>query len=349
MHYILASLIFLANSFSLVYAGSNIDEELSKNYGYSSPAGETLVERIYGDSFNTQVRDLKLIDNADLLGDIWFQEQSREKIKRPFLYRISKNDRVGYVLGSCHNAPLSFFSEEMIDIMKSCRNYIGESAADTPLSRMDLENAGLLINIEKEDENWFDELDDPIKNYLTYIFKECSQKLSKEVDIGEMTLGFAKLVYEMCTQQRYCMDDEIKSLFPTANVHSLEKFENMIVHIPCVTPPPLLKEWQDALYYDLTTGQGINNQYIKDFILDYKQGSLFLKADIFLENSFVTPRNFNWMDIWHHYFETLDNPLYCVGAAHLFGEYGILNLLFQAGYSIEYPFNAPYPTCDILS
>ncbi|WP_198027329.1 TraB/GumN family protein [Candidatus Paracaedibacter symbiosus] len=354
---ITSSLILLTNSF--LYASDDASELQQNNRNgqlivWQEPLAfklhseftkiKDIIER---ESFIIQKRDLKLMDYTNILGEAWISAQSNEKIITPFLYQISKNGKIGYVLGSCHYVPLSFFSEEFLNVITSCRNFIGECGGNKPLSRVDLENSGLLINIGRREEDWFEDLDEVIKNYLTYIFKHSSKNLSKEVNIGEMTLKLAILIYKMSPQQLYSMDQEIEELFPKSNVYSLEKFEQVIDYMLPKFSSSVLEEWQEELYSNLRSGQGFIDESSKNFILNYKQGLLVVEPDTFLDNGSIIPRNLNWMKAWHSYFDKLDKPLFCIGAAHLFGEHGILNLLLQTGYSIEYPFGLALPICEI--
>lgn len=178
------------------------------------------------------------------MGESWVSAQSRKKITRPFLYKISKNDKAGYVLGSCHVVPLSFFSEEILDIITNCQNFIGESAGNKPISHVDLQNSGLLTNPEKAGEDWFKNLDEPIKNYLFYFFKYIGKNIHKEVKIGEMMFKFAVLTYRMGAHQLYSMDQHIEDFFPKNNVYSLEEFDQTIGHILSHFSSCFLEEWQ---------------------------------------------------------------------------------------------------------
>lgn len=353
---IISFLILITNSF--LYA-SDEARELPHNGrnrqlivwqeppAFKSPSFSEIKDSIARKSFIIQKRDLKLMDYTNILAESWISAQCNEKIITPFLYQISKNGKVGYVLGSCHYVPLSFFSEEVLNIIMSCQNFIGESSGNKPVSRADLEGSGLLINTDRRGEDWFEELDEVIKNYLTYVFKYTSKNLSKEVNMGEIAFNLAILIYKTCPQQLYSMDQGIQGFFLKSNVYSLEGLDQFIDHLLPEVSSYSLEEWQEELYFNLRSGQGIIDESSKNFILNYKKGLIVVGPDTFLDDGCIIPRNLNWMKVWHSYFDKLDKPLFCVGAAHLFGEYGILNLLFQTGYSVEYPFGLPLPVCEI--
>ncbi|WP_175282076.1 TraB/GumN family protein [Candidatus Odyssella thessalonicensis] len=275
--------------------------------------------------------------------------QSVHKISKPFLYRLIKDNKVGYFLGSCHYIPLSFFSEEFFKIIQNCQNFVGESSGTPPVTREVLEKVGAIITSSNKEEHWFESLDDLTRIYLNHIFQSRSSCLIKEMALKEATFPLAFLIYKMCAQQKIGMDQQIEELFPRTHIYGLETIaESLPLMLPEIAVPSLM-EWQEQLYTCIYSGKGILDESSREFIVNYQNGIITVETDLFRKDGGLISRNYNWMKVWHKYFADLDTPLFCVGAAHIFGEHGILNLLLQADYYIEYPFGLPLPRCELIN
>lgn len=306
----------------------------------SSQLKQQLLTRYSTYSMETQRKDLKLQDNSDPLG-ITFLQNSSYFIKNSFCFPISKNEKFGFVLGTAHFIPLNHFSPSLIALFKTCKSLVCENNNKMPFTRERLlKNRLLNINASSED-CWINDLPQPVRNHLWQVISLIQTYTDWEgTNLWELTPAGALLYYYKVSQS-IGMENDLERLIQGPR-KGLETFEEALPHAKeilhtSLTPLELIVKLSDIAQHGSFTKSAMLDSELP---ASYAQGYPHLDDNDIKEiedpQSGLCQRNRQWMNRWDEYFETLERPLFAVGCMHLCGEYSVLSLLENKGYTI-YP------------
>ncbi|MEI8320991.1 MAG: TraB/GumN family protein [Alphaproteobacteria bacterium] len=135
-------------------------------YGKEHPLTQ---EFVFEDSFKTQFRDLRLVDDSigfgKLMGriDEFFEsERIRKNLKRkedainPLFFKLTKENRSFFILGTIHCLPLDILPQAVKDMIFKCNILVTERTVDSTHNVDHLEQT--LNYYFDADSNWFDRL-----------------------------------------------------------------------------------------------------------------------------------------------------------------------------------------------
>lgn len=263
------------------------------------------------------------------------------------LWEISGNQlkEKSYLFGTHHLIPISFLDSinGIYSAFNSCKNIVGEIIMDDPSVIKKLQQAAIITTGETT-KNWLS-----AEQYAT-----ADSVLKNTIGFGLEEMRFFKPamienIYILTLYDKYFQQDEdfqIDSYFQKVGkkegkrLFSLETVENQIKILLERKP---LDEQAQSLYKTLTSSDKIINQL-------ETLNRLYLKQDIEgllnLSNndSTQTPedrwvildqRNIRWAEQLPKQLEKGSNFI-VVGALHLPGENGIINLLRKQGYKVKH-------------
>jgi len=263
------------------------------------------------------------------------------------LWEISGNQlkEKSYLFGTHHLIPISFLDSinGIYPAFNSCKNIVGEIIMDDPSVIKKLQQAAIITTGETT-KNWF--------SAEQYAIADSILKSTIGLGLEEMRFfkpAMIENIYILTLYDKYFQQDEdfqIDSYFQKVGkkegkrLFSLETVENQIKILLERKP---LDEQAQSLYKTLTSSDKIINQL-------ETLNRLYLKQDIEgllnLSNndSTQTPedrwvildqRNIRWAEQLPKQLEKGSNFI-VVGALHLPGENGIINLLRKQGYKVKH-------------
>lgn len=252
------------------------------------------------------------------------------------LFVLKKDNRVSYLLGTAHDIPLEALPLPYHTILKTIQTFIGESEPRQILTEQVLLELGLITTLEGEG---FKQLSEKAQRVLKEKFGLfLSGRNCPPISAARIEPGFAHLICEF-SEQSGGMDEQLETLFALKR-HGLEKRQEQIFFTE------KNKISLDHLEWELINGYAEGISYPEEDMLSYSNylmGSIIYDFSFIRENSedesdemMNTSRNLLWMPKILKYLQELDSPaLIAVGAGHLVGEKGLLNLLFEAGFELS--------------
>ena len=262
------------------------------------------------------------------------------------LWEISGNQlkEKSYLFGTHHLIPISFLDsiKGIYPAFNSCENIVGEIIMDDPSIIKNLQQAAIITSGET------------IKDLLTeeqYTTADSILKDALGVGLNEMRFfkpAMIENIYLLTIYDKYFQIDadfQIDTYFQKVGkkdgkrLFSLETVDEQIKILLDRKP---LKEQAQSLYEMLTSSEKIINQlevlnrlYLKqdlEELLEYSNNdSMQTPEDKWI---LLDQRNIRWAEQLPKQFEKGSNFI-VVGALHLPGENGIINLLKKQGYKIK--------------
>ena len=262
------------------------------------------------------------------------------------LWEISGNQlkEKSYLFGTHHLIPISFLDsiKGIYPAFNSCENIVGEIIMDDPSIIKNLQQAAIITSGET------------IKDLLTeeqYTTADSILKDALGVGLNEMRFfkpAMIENIYLLTIYDKYFQIDadfQIDTYFQKVGkkdgkrLFSLETVEEQIKILLDRKP---LKEQAQSLYEMLTSSEKIINQlevlnrlYLKqdlEELLEYSNNdSMQTPEDKWI---LLDQRNIRWAEQLPKQFEKGSNFI-VVGALHLPGENGVINLLKKQGYKIK--------------
>ena len=262
------------------------------------------------------------------------------------LWEISGNQlkEKSYLFGTHHLIPISFLDsiKGIYPAFNSCENIVGEIIMDDPSIIKNLQQAAIITSGET------------IKDLLTeeqYTTADSILKDALGVGLNEMRFfkpAMIENIYLLTIYDKYFQIDadfQIDTYFQKVGkkdgkrLFSLETVDEQIKILLDRKP---LKEQAQSLYEMLTSSEKIINQlevlnrlYLKqdlEELLEYSNNdSMQTPEDKWI---LLDQRNIRWAEQLPKQFEKGSNFI-VVGALHLPGENGVINLLKKQGYKIK--------------
>jgi len=265
----------------------------------------------------------------------------------PPLFALRKGAKCSYLLGTRHTLPLDYLPAEFIAIINRCQSAVVESVTNITLEG--LYRAEILLT--EENTSWMDQLSVAPR----FIFKELATQFFQRTfkiapPFNFINPALAHLICYFTYRPKQTMDNEIRNAF-VGKVWGLEGSER---YADLKDQKISLSELENLLRSLKKVNRSLLNLNEIDYLTG-KGGIEYQPVDITLGPQ----RNLRWLSRMIDYHDTLPGDvLFAVGAAHLPGALGLLNLLKGYGFEITrinrsgipelFPLLAEYPDSAIL-
>jgi len=257
-------------------------------------------------------------------------------IQHPLIYKLSKNDRTHYLVGSHHYASLSQFPKECRDLFQQCQSLITETMVKLPLESLQkygLINQGHNYFIGKKLGNFEQAFLNDMQEIFAHLELVCPVKAVSPVALFEIWA---------CVKGMK-MDDALVKLAKE-------------LKIPIVSLNPMevwLKNWNErvsSLFYSEDCFCSTFSQNILDYYRNNGQLNPYVQheLDIYLQEEINHNRlpankveelssiNQAWLQLFTNEHEQgKNNILMACGYEHVFGENGLLKGLKEQGFCVE--------------
>lgn len=270
---------------------------------------------------------------------VWEEEQT--DIKWPY-YEITKDGETkGYLMGTIHigKEEMYPFPEQISNNLKNSQNFI------TEIKMSELKNEETVQLIESKYYG-----NESITNSMDEKTKEKFFSIIDTYGIGEEDLdnvnrlGLTQVINGLATIETAPFGVDIKLSEITIGVENQE-------NIPLETIDEqfnILKEFNDSLEIDkwvdsLETLDEVTMAN-EELLNDYFEGNIAKKYENAKKlgltdeqyNILLTKRNLNWIEKLPQYLQNENQSFIAVGAGHLSGKTGLLELLKEKGYEVNY-------------
>ena len=247
-------------------------------------------------------------------------------------------ERESYILGTMHDAPVSMIDEipGLNDAIQNCDLAIGEVDKNDQGPQIDM------MELMVPPDSTLDKLLSPEDYHI--VEKVVNERLeSTGVTLDQLLMfrpGLIRIT-AMDTDLSALSDSESEEMLfdiaildrAAAAGHPTMGFETETEHVERLVKAPLKDQarWLLSMCKNYDNQEGLDDAYIRqDATVQFESRV----TDEGYRDFFVNQRNRNWA-------EELDklmpekSCLVCVGAAHLYGEKGLLQLLRDCGYTVE--------------
>ncbi len=277
-------------------------------------------------------------DNDEVLSVI-HSSSATELIGAPFLFELDKDNRKSLLLGSCHWVKIEQLPNYARNILLSARSLVLETIESFKrLSKEEMIKYGMVCTSQPD--CWINHLEPNLIDHLEKKLMPHIRRYHPDIALAELTPCLAWLKYSS-PENNEGMDEQLQNLHEETHVFSLE---NVIGAFRMLEKEFDYLKFKEQLAFDYAKKQeGVEEEtnYARKWLeYHYINGSLYALKDYILsapdQTSTIT-RNHNWLPKIENYH--MSNPsqnLTVVGLAHLFGEEGVLNLLYtQKSFSIR--------------
>ena len=294
------------------------------------------------------------------------------KVKVPYFFKIKKNNKENYLLGSMHYmVPVSALPSQVLEVMKICKNMVTEKT-DDPLDNEQF--FSITIKRKEDSKNWTEDLPMEVKAFAKKTCEEFIKKLAPNnpkwhYRLEELEMWAAYYFYWQACMEIYAQHVEIDESIDYCSMDEelmLEWFNDTLIEG--------LEGYMDRIpnYKNEAKNMNVFIEIFNNFqkINSFERGEAKIEAEaeeIDAENTRIqklggyaecyingdnlfdwqlgriisfdedaNQRNIAWIPniIKHH--NNLPGPvLFCVGIIHLTGNQGLLTLLKRAGFEIE--------------
>lgn len=241
----------------------------------------------------------------------------------PPLFKLKRGSKEAFCLGVCHRLTLSALPASYLDIIARAKFLVTESTYKLT-EQILLEQRVLL---EKDDERWFGGGFSSASVHI--LFVKYAMKFFNKFNINNFRISkinqdLAYWVYYFANRPDDFMDEALVAQFQMRELktYGLEGPERYEI-LSTITMP--LKKLEEKLKKDQEVPFSEENYLSGKEVTEYKMPPINLGAQ----------RNLYWLDKLINYFDLLDGPgLFAVGAAHLGGATGLLELLRNYGFEV---------------
>jgi uncharacterized protein YbaP (TraB family) len=265
-----------------------------------------------------------------------------EQVKIPYFFSLEKDNKISYLLGTCHVLPLATLPQVCRDIIQLCKSFVTEQSDDWKA----IDEFYILAKRDKTTPSWLDALSPEIVQF----FETAITNFSHHVKADELEIWAAHYHVSQGTMRMLGkknshdtsigMDHELINLLFPGQPYGLETLLDLI--------PQFKKEAnsiQDllVLYKEchklLNQENTMNEEDVPTIIPYYMKGSYFFDPIATQESNDkddeLIPRNIHCIpNIVEHHTQLESPTLFAVGILHLIGEQGLLSLLKKEGFKI---------------
>ena len=243
----------------------------------------------------------------------------------PFLFKIEKDGVYTSILGTYHRVPLDSLPQNIVSYVKNHDVMIIENKdVLIPITINKLKKIGVLRKIDEE--NYFLLLNDAEKKELQKYAEPFMQYKKFPVNIN--VLNPTGLLQMYVGGHLMGMDYELTNYFEKEKktILGLESLEEVSTYFEQISLTNL-KDIIGAKY-------GFGSIEEDEQIQRYLKGDLSIIQKDEIDEE-VKQRNLSWLpNILDYYIMHGREAIFCVGYSHLFGEFGLLNLLKENGFKI---------------
>jgi len=269
------------------------------------------------------------------------QAQTNDNIEKSLLWEISGNglEKPSYIFGTMHLVPKDdyFFTDIMKAKFDNCDKLILEIDIDITLSKQIEIAKQVILPKGKRLSNYMSAED--FETFQSYVIDTLKIKKStfKKINKIKPLLGSSLIINELAGKTK-AYEKELAKLAKKNNIEvvGLETIEFQMSLINNISVDEQIKMMTEE------NGMTGNPMDAYNVMLEaYKKQDLFtlknlMDADesmIGLEDDFLKNRNIDWIPKIENYAKE-SSVFVAVGAGHLPGEKGVLNLLKEKGYTV---------------
>jgi uncharacterized protein YbaP (TraB family) len=243
----------------------------------------------------------------------------------PFLFRIEKEGVYTSILGTNHRVPLDSLPKNIVSYVKNHDVMITENKdVLTPITMDKLKKIGVLREIDEED--YFLLLNDAEKEELQKYAEPFMQYKKFPVNIN--VLNPTGLLQTYVGGHLMGMDYELINYFEKEkkSILGLESLEEVSTYFEQIS----LMNLKDIIEVKYGFGSIEEDEQIQRYL----KGDLSIIQEDEIDEE-VKQRNLSWIpNILDYHIMHGKEAIFCVGYSHLFGEFGLLNLLKENGFKI---------------
>ena len=275
-------------------------------------------------------------------------------IQAQLLWKVSGNglEKDSYILGTMHNAPASMIDEipGMQQALEGCDVVIGEmDKNDLDLNALDIDFAAIAAKSQAPPDSTLDKLFSPEEYQM---IKQVYEEKCGDAAIPFMLMDFFKPAFvDMIITQSSILD----------SVYDMSQYIDMAVQLraqemgrPSMGLETLME--QMSFVFDIPIAEQAKDLLETCMYIDFSEELIpmlyepYINQDLAkIESMYFDPelgndekenerlvirRNLNWVEKLEKLMPE-QACLVCVGAAHLIGEQGLLQLFRERGYTVE--------------
>lgn len=288
----------------------------------------------YEKSWSTQKADLRLEDYTDRYGYLKLHGQIKyEAVRFPHLFRVSEfngfQSRFSLlILGSLHGLDLSLYPESLKELILSKNVLVVEDDNINRFNRERMKALGMLATSK-----WFELLDNRIqKHYFMCVERMFERYGIIDVSPWELTPFHALMFY--LQSPHIGMDKQLVEYYKEKPLLKLEEIGSTleIMGDSITHGEPEIEVLRDIINKHLSGGGALNIPENLHLTLRYLHGCF---TDDWSGDATIL-RNQKWMPVFMKFLKQYPQDIISVvGAAHLYGRYGLLELFAQCNCQIE--------------